>query len=457
MMGMGRGYGQQYGYGISYGNDPAIDPRLFNQHQQSSFSNAGPTYTSAHLRNLHGQQASHYPAAGNGNGFSNPCANDYAEVPLRPRSRPANKSYREPEERGEKRTPRCRRKVQRVHVSSDEDSEGGDKEMNTDKNTTQKPAATSAHGDKFNTPTPSTVRDDDVLFLSENGEEAEEDAVLQISEARKLKEDALAAAKARKGRPAPPAGKTGFEPTQTKLKAALKATKKQIKQEAGKSEESGESEEDCSDSDTSEKKSKPRKGGYGKGTARRETHLPPPLIDANSRSTAYKLKRGVSGNGRSKRISVHGGRAGKGLNDPDNLLIVKLKEVEKMNFKQIAKIINDGRVSRGQLPSYTSNNINCRYNRTAPQLYQAKNKKFRRLADRVNGAKSQVWAHRVTEEEEELAGWTDVLDIDMVRFHNNYEESKWKTVAKQMREKMNDEDHPDWPSAVECAQRYMHI
>ena len=398
------------------------------------------------------------------------------------RRRHANESVRRPEYNGENYSYRpCRQAPPPSHVSFDAGKSTGD-EINTEEDTEEDTQTTAAKSMNAKKPTSnaqksgpirkndsSKVRssvhendnDDDVLFVSNHNEEVEQDTGPKMTEVQRIKYQGEAKIKSLKNRPEAPPGKTGFEPMIAKMNAKISKNKPvQVKQESEyENQDSEESEEDKEPATKRARrfKSKP-KGGYGKGTKRWEMNKEPVLIDPKSRSTSWKLKRGVLEDELDGKVhNGHQGRSGKGLNDPNNILIVHYKDNEKKSFKEIAVLINARLVKDGKLPKFTANNMNVRYNRTAPRIKLLENGKWRRLVDRPGMTRGQVGAHKPNQTEEELAGWTEELNIKMVRFCHQYELQKWEAVSKYMREEITDDEHPEWPSAMECANRYHHI
>ncbi len=155
----------------------------------------------------------------------------------------------------------------------------------------------------------------------------------------------------------------------------------------------------------------PRSSGVHKRT---NVNLFPPTIPTSSISDAALLKRGLK---RSKN-SVMSKRSN-GPNDPENILIVNLRENEKKSWPDICQILNERRINEGKTPSFTPNGCHNRYNRNAPILFAAEGKEFipvsvqRKLQKNPNGP--VIWDDE-----------TDTLLIQAVR---EVDSRKWERVA----------------------------
>jgi hypothetical protein len=290
-----------------------------------------------------------------------------------------------------------------------------------------------------------SVRSDDPLFVPEqNGDpgdgavgtgskQDEESESPAPSRARLAKEDYLESMK--KSRKAAKS-RRGNDPTWKASKAKIDAAFNEAQEKGGN--------EKTPESETVESISKRQK----KSTW--EVHRQAKMVDAKKYSTAYKVKRGVAKKSKNKRVAANA----KGPNNPDNILIVQLKE-SGMNFKKIAEIINRRRIARGELPSFTPNNMNCRYNRSAPSLFQLQGRKFVPLANRTT-SKGQVGSHKPTEQEQK-AIWEEDMDLAVVEFAREYDEAKWEVVGERVRNEFPDTEYPEWPTAEDCAYRFHQI
>ena len=175
-----------------------------------------------------------------------------------------------------------------------------------------------------------------------------------------------------------------------------------------------------------------------------EVHIDPPLVDASSLTAAAKVKRGIPQDTEAEKVCVKA----TGANDPENIEIVNLKDINDLSFKEIAKIINTKRIKNGGDPNQTANSVNCRYNRTAPHLYQTQNKTFVRIADRANARGERKY----TKEQEALI-WDEDMDMALIKFEQEYVRSKWEVLA----EKMQEITGASWPTAIEVATRHSHL
>ena len=214
-----------------------------------------------------------------------------------------------------------------------------------------------------------------------------------------------------------------FNPTNVKIAYALK----KVREEAGVVEPKAEEDDDEGSSTVGHEK-------------RWETHVQP-YIDEESEQ--------VRKTGRTS-------RDGKGAEDPENVEIVRLFDTYN-DFKIVCKMINDARIAKGKKPHFKPNNINCRYNRAAPDIWALQGRKFIRVADRVIGSKGQAAGHKHTREEQKLAGWTDELDTSLVEFEHEYDERKWTYIAEQLRAKHPDSEVPSFPDANACGYRFMNL
>ena len=290
-----------------------------------------------------------------------------------------------------------------------------------------------------------SARPDDPLFVPEQNRDAENGAVGAGSQqdeepeipapsrARIAKEVYLEhmkkSRKAAKSRP-------GNDPTWKASKAKIDAAFNEV-QEKAENEKSPESETVRSTSKLEKKSTW-------------EVHRQAKMVDAKKYSTAYKVKRGVAKKSKNKKVAANT----KGPNNPDNILIVQLKE-SGMAFKKIAEIINRRLIARGELPSFSPNNMNCRYNRAAPSLFQLQGRRFIRLADRTT-SKGQVGSHKPTEEEQNVI-WEEDMDLAVVDFAREYDEAKWDVVGERIRNEFPDAEYPEWPTAEDCAYRFHQI
>lgn len=147
---------------------------------------------------------------------------------------------------------------------------------------------------------------------------------------------------------------------------------------------------------------------------RTNVNLVPPTVATSSISDAALLKRGLK---RSKNAVMS--KRSHGPNDPENILIVNLRENEKKSWGDICLILNERRIKEGKTPSFTPNGCHNRYNRNAPILFAAEGKEFvpvsvqRKLKKNPNGP----------------IKWDDETDILLIQCVKEVESHKWDKVA----------------------------
>lgn len=129
---------------------------------------------------------------------------------------------------------------------------------------------------------------------------------------------------------------------------------------------------------------------------------------------------------------------GYGVNDPENVEIVNMKETGDFSFEDIARILNDKRLSEGRDPKLTTTGVNGRYNRTAPTLFESQGLHFVSLIERKrNPGAARMHGKPIGEvggEPQDLwnANEHDKILVDAVR---EYNAEKWRIVADKVAEK----------------------
>lgn len=160
----------------------------------------------------------------------------------------------------------------------------------------------------------------------------------------------------------------------------------------------------------------PRSSGVHKRT---NVNLVPPTVPTSSISDAALLKRGLK---RSKNSVMS--RRSHGPNDPENILIVNLRENEKKNWPEICQILNERRIKEGKTPAFTPNGCHNRYNRNAPILFAAEGKEFipvsvqRKLEKNPKGPMN----------------WDDETDTLLIKAVKAVDSEKWDRVAALFKE-----------------------
>jgi len=155
----------------------------------------------------------------------------------------------------------------------------------------------------------------------------------------------------------------------------------------------------------------PRYSGVRK---RNNVNLVPPTVPTSSISDAALLKRGLK---RSK-DSVMSKRSS-GPNDPENILIVNLRENEKKTWPEICQILNERRIKEGKVPAFTPNGCHNRYNRNAPILFAAEGKEF--IPVSVQRKLEKNPAGPLT--------WDDETDTLLIQAVKEVDSQKWEKVA----------------------------
>lgn len=147
-------------------------------------------------------------------------------------------------------------------------------------------------------------------------------------------------------------------------------------------------------------------------------NMTPERIDVESVVEARRLQKGGP-----RRASVNAPRRAHGANDPENILIVNLKENEGMRWEEIAKRLNDNRIATGMKPDLTANSVHNRYNRNAPILFAAEGKEFIPIKERRPGYKTS-------------SAWNPERDQALIDAVRSQEESKWFSIAQIYSERM---------------------
>lgn len=161
-------------------------------------------------------------------------------------------------------------------------------------------------------------------------------------------------------------------------------------------------------------------------------------------SSAQRLKASLKGSGK-----VKGMRRRQVQDDPENFMIMKLRIEQKLNFTEIAKILNDERIKSGGQPSLTQAACYGRFVRNAP-LVAAKYggtldpKEFMNMPmSRGSGSSdSKVPVVRFTAKQDE----------QLVRSYDEVQSNLWNMVAEKLAEKCEVQFTPE-----ECAKRFKAI
>jgi len=165
----------------------------------------------------------------------------------------------------------------------------------------------------------------------------------------------------------------------------------------------------------------------------------PEVVPRRSVSDAALLKRGLPLTNRKKVI-----KRAYGVNDPENIAIINMKDNQGLSWQEIVDRLNEKRVAEGKTKFLTITAVGNRYSRNCPVLMSAAGIKFIPLSVRRNLANGEVEAPRID--------WTKENDVLLVTLFNAYEASRWETLSEEFREETGIEVHP-----AEVARRYSAI
>ena len=133
------------------------------------------------------------------------------------------------------------------------------------------------------------------------------------------------------------------------------------------------------------------------------------------------MKRGLN-RGKGDTMAIRGA----GINDPENIRIVNLRDNEDKSWKEITNLLNEDRILKGYATGFTANNVHNRYNRNAPVLCAAEGIPFvpisERRKQRFQGGRSKG------------SDWNDHFDELLVQSHNDVKGLFWQQIADQFEE-----------------------
>ncbi|KAF8859094.1 hypothetical protein BDZ45DRAFT_689564 [Acephala macrosclerotiorum] len=120
-------------------------------------------------------------------------------------------------------------------------------------------------------------------------------------------------------------------------------------------------------------------------------------------------------------------KRGYGANDPENIAIVNMYDIEGKSFPEIVQTLNDERIARGHKPTLTVCGVTGRYSRNAPLLYQSNGMVFVPLSQRSKkpGQNGQRTGQPV---------FDDNIDELLVKIVQDDEAEKWERVSKALEE-----------------------
>ena len=162
----------------------------------------------------------------------------------------------------------------------------------------------------------------------------------------------------------------------------------------------------------------------------------PPVVLRSSVSDASLLKRGLPLTHRKKVI-----KRAYGVNDPENIALINMKDNQGMSWRDIVDVLNEQRVAAGKTKFLSVTAVANRYSRNCPVLMAAAGLRFVPLRLRRDGG---MEAPRID--------WTEENDVILVNLFKAHEASRWETVAEEFQEETGIEVHP-----MEVARRYSAI
>ncbi|KAI9645583.1 hypothetical protein NHQ30_006325 [Ciborinia camelliae] len=172
----------------------------------------------------------------------------------------------------------------------------------------------------------------------------------------------------------------------------------------------------------------------------------PVLVDQDTVSDAHLKKRGLTRPPPGEKVS----KRSYGVNNPENVAMVNMKENDGLSFAQITEILNQKRVEAGRNPCLTVCGVNGRYNRTAPILFAAQGLKFVPLSARKKASGAKAHGSSTSK-----AGWTPDAESRLVDIVKQVETEKWTRVAQMLNADLfNGRAVHD---ATTCAKRYASL
>ncbi|KAM3084988.1 hypothetical protein ACMFMG_003429 [Clarireedia jacksonii] len=144
----------------------------------------------------------------------------------------------------------------------------------------------------------------------------------------------------------------------------------------------------------------------------------PVMTGQENVSDASLMKRGITHPPKGERVC----KRSYGVNDPENIAIVNLKENTDMTFQEIVDKLNEERVKVGKDPKLTVCGVNGRYNRTAPIMFAAQGLHFVPLSERKKNGDCHG-------KRTKKAGWDPEDDKVLVETVKYIDTEKWRRVA----------------------------
>ena len=137
--------------------------------------------------------------------------------------------------------------------------------------------------------------------------------------------------------------------------------------------------------------------------------------------------------------------------DPENREIMRLRQVENLEFDEIARLINKKRAKLHMSATLTANAIYSRYKRNAPLIAAADGKRFS-PATRDRKANGTGINFKPAVPAFEIEGFDPKEDEILVRAVKDVEDQHWNIVAARIVELGGKHHEPEM-----CSMRYRNI
>lgn len=111
-----------------------------------------------------------------------------------------------------------------------------------------------------------------------------------------------------------------------------------------------------------------------------------------------------------------------GVNDPENIAIINMKDDQGMGWQEIVDVLNEERVAHGKTKFLSITAVANRYSRNCPVLMASVGKEFVPLSVRKSLGTNSLDAPRID--------WTEENDQLLLEAFNEYENSRWETIAE---------------------------
>lgn len=111
--------------------------------------------------------------------------------------------------------------------------------------------------------------------------------------------------------------------------------------------------------------------------------------------------------------------------DPENQEIVRLHREDRLNWSEIAEVMNERRVAAGKQPTFTGNAIYSRYQRNAPRIAAARGEFFD--PDEVIIVSKKKAKALVP-----ITGFDGKEDELLVQAHKEITEETWELISERI-------------------------